>query len=288
VKENKDSKIGGAIGTIVYHVILLLLLMFFGFSKIVPTEEEGLTVNFGTSDEGSGFFEPAPQSEIEDMLEPEALTAPPATSTPIKQERQEELVTQNNEESVAIQEEKRKKKEEQQRIIEQRKIVEEQRKAEEKRIAEAKRIQDEKAKKASAAAKNAFGSGGKGSSTTSKGEGITSGTGNQGNPFGDVNSKNRIGGGTGNGHSFSLSGRSIVGSIPQPSYNSNEEGAIVVDIEVDKNGNVISAHAGGKGTTIGDNNMRKAAENAAKRAKFNGITGNITQTGSITYRYNLR
>lgn len=192
MKENKDSKIGGAIGTIVYHVILLLLLMFFGFSKIVPTEEEGLTVNFGTSDEGSGFFEPAPQSEIEDMLEPEALTAPPATSTPIKQERQEELVTQNNEESVAIQEEKRKKKEEQQRIIEQRKIVEEQRKAEEKRIAEAKEFRTKRQKKHQQQQKCLWKWRKRIFYNLQRG-GYHFGNRKSRKSFGDVNSKNRIG-----------------------------------------------------------------------------------------------
>ena len=124
--------------------------------------------------------------------------------------------------------------------------------------------------------------------STSQSEGTGTGTGNQGNPFGEVDGAHRDGAGRGNNPSFSLSGRSILGQIPLPNYNNNEQGIIVVDIEVDKNGNVISARAGGKGTTIGNITMRKEAEVAAKRAKFNGITDNINQTGTITYRYVLR
>ncbi len=243
--------------------------------------EEGKTVNYGTSDNGLGKEEPAPQKGTENIPETGNLTAPVILSTKKTKTSSKESSAEETQTSIAIEKEN-------QQLLEEKKIAEENRKAEELRKAEAMRIQNEKREKALMAGRNAFGNGGKGTSTTAKGEGITYGNGNQGNPFGDVNSKNRVGGGTGNGHSFNLSGRSIIGSIPQPSYNSNEEGVIVVDIEVDRNGNVIDARAGGKGTTIGDSNMRKAAENAAKKAKFSSISSDITQTGTITYRYNLR
>ena len=52
-------------------------------------------------------------------------------------------------------------------------------------------------------------------------------------------------------------------------------------------GKVISARAGAQGTTIGDATLRKAAEQAALKAKFNQIGGTTVQTGTITYRYKL-
>ena len=56
---------------------------------------------------------------------------------------------------------------------------------------------------------------------------------------------------------------------------------------VDGKGNVISAKAGAAGTTIGDATMRRNAEQAAMKAKFNGIDEDIIQSGTITYRYKL-
>ena len=112
----------------------------------------------------------------------------------------------------------------------------------------------------------------------------SSASGNQGNPLGDTASTNRNGGGTGDGISHNLKGRSILGTPPKPSYKP-EEGVIVVEIEVNADGKVISAKAVGKGTTIGNADMRKAAEEAALKTKFNGMSENIIQSGSITYRY---
>ncbi len=292
MKKENDSKIKGLIGTIVFHALLLLLLLFVALSKEIPMEEEGLTVNFGVTDKGSGFFEPTAQREIKQELE--ELVPPPPTPTP-PSVSQEALQTQRFEESLAMQEarkkqeEERKKQEEQRRIIaEQKRIEEERKKEEQRRIEEERRKQAEKVQRASSAGQSAFGSAGANTSNTSQGEGTSSSTGNQGNPFGEVDGAHRDGAGRGNNPSFNLSGRSILGNIPLPNYNNNEQGVIVVDIEVDRHGNVISARAGGRGTTIADITMRRDAEAAARRAKFNGITDNINQTGTITYRYVLR
>lgn len=303
-KKNKDSKIAGLVGSILVHLLLLLALFFTGMIAFIPDTEEGLTVNYGTDEMGDGLFEPAPQKDIEDQLVPEQepiqATTPPAVSEPTPS--QPDLQTQDIEESLEMKEARekaeREKELERQRQEELRKQQEELRKqqeAEAKRIAEEKRkaeeakkkAQEEAAKKAASAGLNAFGSGGKGTSTTAKGEGVTGGTGNQGNPLGSAESTNRNGGGTGNGHSYNLNGRSIKGTLPNPSYVKNEEGIIVVTIEVNAAGTVISARAGAAGTTISDASMRRDAEQAALKAKFNGISGNTVQTGTITYRYKL-
>ncbi|NCC99585.1 MAG: TonB family protein [Bacteroidia bacterium] len=272
--KDKDSKFAGIIGTIAFHALLLLALLFYGMQVCLPQEEEGLTVNYGTSDTGEGLFEPAPQSAIEDQLE----DVPDATTPPLidNSSANSELQTQNIEESIEVKEAKKQELERQRLLAEQKRQEEEKRK-----IEEAKRA------KATSAAKNAFGKGGKGTDNNATGEGVTGGAGNQGNPFGDVNSQNHTGGGTGNGHSYNLNGRSLSGKIPEPKYDKNEEGIIVVSIEVDPSGKVISAKSGAIGTTIGDASMRKEAEIAAMRAKFNGISGSTVQSGTITYKYKL-
>ncbi|MBO6035347.1 MAG: energy transducer TonB, partial [Paludibacteraceae bacterium] len=181
-----------------------------------------------------------------------------------------------------------KKQREEAKRKERERLAEEKRKREElARIERERREREEKIKKAASTAQNAFsGTAGKGTDTGATSEGIAGGTGNQGKTDGVADSKNYTGGGTG-ASSYSLNGRSIVGSVPKPQYQQNVEGIIVVTIEVDATGKVISARAGAQGTTIGDATLRKAAEQAALKAKFNQIGGTTVQTGTITYRYKL-
>lgn len=87
---------------------------------------------------------------------------------------------------------------------------------------------------------------------------------------------------------FNLSGRSVVGSLPLPVYNSQNQGRVVVEITVDQNGNVTKAVATGKGSTVQDATLWRAAEDAAKKAKFNvKKDAPIFQTGTITYVFSL-
>ena len=94
--------------------------------------------------------------------------------------------------------------------------------------------------------------------------------------------------GVGGYGSFNLNGRSIgAGGLPRPAYTIQEEGRIVINITVDPKGNVIFAEIG-KGTNIDNGSMRKSALDAAKRAKFNSISGANNQSGTITYLYKLK
>ena len=280
LKKN-DSKIAGAVGTILVHLLLLLAILFLGLRTVLPTEEEGLTVNYGNTDSGDGLFEPAPMSDVAKELEQEL---PQESSVPDVSASQNEQITQDTEESIEI-----KKQREEAKRKERERLAEEKRKRDEQaRIERERREREEKIKKAASTAQNAFSNAnaGKGTDTDATSQGIAGGTGNQGKPDGNADSKNYSGGGTG-ASSYSLNGRSIVGSVPKPQYQQNVEGIIVVTIEVDATGKVISARAGAQGTTIGDASLRKAAEQAALKAKFNQIGGTTVQTGTITYRYKL-
>jgi TonB family protein len=132
---------------------------------------------------------------------------------------------------------------------------------------------------------NAFGK----SSGSSTSEGYTKGSGNQGYVTGDPNSKNRSGSGLGNkGDGFQLTGRSLVGSLPEPQYSNQEDGIVVVKIKVDRNGYVVGAEYSLKGSTTQDSRLINAAIKAAKMAKFNkDPNAPAFVYGTITYHFEL-
>lgn len=267
---DKNNQIA-AIGTIAFHTAIFLFLLFTVLKSVVPEEEEGILVNFGNIDMAAGVFEPRGTG----TPTPEQVSIPENTSPTPTRTTQEEMITQNTEETIALTERQRaeeRRREEQRREQERQAEAERRRQAEEQRRQQA--ISDQVA--------GAFGSG---NTDGSQGDAAT-GTGNQGNPFGNSDTGPTHGvGGIG---SFNLNGRSIRGGgLPSPAYTSQIEGRIVVDITVNPKGDVISASVG-KGTNIDDSSLRSGAIEAAKRAKFNSIQGTNNQSGTITYRYSLR
>lgn len=276
MKFNKDD-LYSLLGSVGFHLLILLVLSLTILSTVVPEEDSGVLVNFGNVDEAAGTFEPLNTGQ-----EPMEETTPPPPPTPAVETAKEELVTQDVEESVALAEAKKKKEEQRKKEEaikrEQDRIQKE--KLEQQRLADAQR-QKELAIKNKVA--GAFGAGSAAGSSQGSGE---TGSGNQGSPFG--NSDYGANDGVGGYGSFSLNGRSIgAGGLPRPAYTIQEEGRIVINITVDPKGNVIFAEIG-KGTNIDNASMRKSALEAARRAKFNSISGSNNQSGSITYRYSLR
>ena len=124
------------------------------------------------------------------------------------------------------------------------------------------------------------------------GEGTGNTVGNQGDPTGSVDSKNRgPGGGRGAGISYNLDGRSVMGGLAKPEYSVNDYGDVVVTITVNKEGEVINAIPGAKGTTTTNSTLWEAARKAAMSAKFNKLTAPdapVYQKGSITYKFKLQ
>lgn len=276
MKFNKDD-LYSLLGSVGFHLLILLVLSLTILSTVVPEEDSGVLVNFGNVDEAAGTFEPLNTGQ-----EPMEETTPPPPPTPAVETAKEELVTQDVEESVGLAEAKKKKEEQRKKEEaikrEQDRIQKE--KLEQQRLADAQR-QKELAIKNKVA--GAFGAGSAAGSSQGSGE---TGSGNQGSPFG--NSDHGANDGVGGYGSFSLNGRSIgAGGLPRPAYTIQEEGRIVINITVDPKGNVIFAEIG-KGTNIDNASMRRSALEAARRAKFNSISGSNNQSGSITYRYSLR
>ena len=84
-------------------------------------------------------------------------------------------------------------------------------------------------------------------------------------------------------------GRNTVGTIPKPSYPVQEDGIVVVDIIVDRNGKVIGATPGGAGTTASDPTLWAAARKAAMETYFNrDVNAPVQQSGTITYVFKLK
>jgi len=265
--------------TILFHAAVLALLWFLVIKTVVPDQSEGgVLVNFGNVDEAAGTFEPAPAETAAEETQPKETVPQPAVTqpTPPAKAVKEDVITQEDE-SVAI--EAKKKKEE---LKKKANLEAEQKRKEAAEAAEQKRLADEKLKKEQAISSKVAGAFGSGKASQGS---AAKGSGNQGSPFG--NSDSGANKGVGGYGSFNLNGRSLGAGLPRPSYTVQEEGRIVINIVVNPSGNVISAEIG-RGTNIDNASMRSSALSAAKRAKFNSISGVNNQSGTITYDYKLK
>jgi len=278
--EFDKDKLIALVGTIAFHATIFLILFFTILTTMVPVEEEGILVNFGTVDLSAGLFEPRGNTTTVGQNPVSVPEVPPVRTAPPRTQPAEELITQQNEESAAVANQQRADAERQQREEAERRererLENEQRRAQEEQRQREQDIQNRVA--------GAFGIGN--ADTDSQGSGTVA-AGNEGSPFGNSDTGPNTGVG-GFGGSFNLSGRSIRGGgLPRPSYTIQDEGTIVVNITVDPRGDVIMAEIG-RGTNIDNAAMRSATLEAARRAKFNSITGTNNQSGTITYRFSLK
>lgn len=87
---------------------------------------------------------------------------------------------------------------------------------------------------------------------------------------------------------ISVGMRGTRGKLPVPAYVGQESGTVVVEVTVDREGNVRSATAGAVGTTTTLKKLWNAAEKAAADTKFNvDSSAPELQTGTITYKFLL-
>lgn len=91
--------------------------------------------------------------------------------------------------------------------------------------------------------------------------------------------------GSANAH---VKGRNVVGTLPKPTYSSQEEGKVVVRVKIDQYGNVTEAQPGAEGTTVTDKGLWNAARKAALKAHFNtDASAPAVQEGTITYIFKV-
>ena len=128
---------------------------------------------------------------------------------------------------------------------------------------------------------------GKRNTNNSNGQGTGNGTGN-GSGSG-TGTGSGSGGGIGNGDGdFYLDGRPVVRKAFPKSKN-NLEGVVKVEFRADRDGNVVYAKAGIKGTTITDSQVWEECETAARQSKFKAKSDAQTEEkGVITYRFILQ
>jgi TonB family protein len=261
MKVTKEQIIGFT-GSAVFCLIFILILSFLFLQTEMKAQEEGVWVNFGTVDWAAGTFEPKPENKPGQIAREKVIpkTEPAEIPPAITQKTEPTAIVTVTDKQTSEQE---KKPSEQERRL-----------AEEQRRREAINRQ----------MSGAFGAGDapKGNEGTAE-----AGAGNQGSQQGNAPVGSYTGvGGIGD---FDLSGRTLrEGGLQRPSYVVQEEGTIVVEITVDPKGNVISAEIRLRGTNIENANMRKAALEAARKTKFNVISGTQNQIGTITYRYTLK
>ena len=262
----KGDQIKGILGTIIVHLIALILLFFFGFSTPLPLPgEEGVEVDLGWSDVGSGNNQQLTPAPAEEEVPP-----PVMDTEPVKEE--EDVVTNTAEDTP---------------FIDDTEPQPEEVKEEKKEDPEPEKVAPENPEPPKPKLNPNALYKGKNTNTDEGGnEGKTLYPGDQGKENGTEDSGNYEGlGGQGNGISFDLSGRNAK-ALPKPVYDSKDQGKVVVTIRVDKLGNVVSAEAGTRGTSITDQKLWREAEEAAKRAKFTPKPdAPEVQRGTITYNF---
>lgn len=132
-----------------------------------------------------------------------------------------------------------------------------------------------------------YGNGGSGGGTGG-GNGTGNGTGTGAGTGSGSGGGNGSGNGLGNGSGYSLGNRKAL-SKPAPVYNCNEEGVVVVLITVDKNGTVVEAKPGARGTTNTASCLASQARIAAMKTKWEASpTGAEKQVGTIRYNFSLK
>ena len=277
----KKNKITGLIGTAVLHILLLILLLVIAIRRPQVQEEGGVPVMLGNTELSQGNADPYTLTDIDIMNEPEAPApdvSEPETVPPV--EAKEEIITQTEEETVAVPKKDVPKKE----AVKPKEKTEAEKRAEAEKAAAEKKAAAERAA-AEAAAKKIAGAFGKGTQMGNKGTGTT-GSGLEGSPTG--NSSEGKSGGVGGYGTFDLNGRSLgSGGLPMPVYNVQDEGRVVVTITVNPAGQVISTSINKRTNTV-NASLRKAAEEAARKARFNQVDGVNNQTGTITYYFKLK
>lgn len=269
----KKGQLAAAACTLLVHTAVLVFLLFFYIRRPDVQEEGGVPVLLGTTEQAQGFI------EVETMTEVESLPENGSPAEPILPETgEQELITQADEPTVTILPDKAK--------IEKKRKTEpekERTKPREKTGTE-KRAEAEQAA-AKAAGSRVAGAFGKGSKMGSSGSDET-GSGTQGSSAGNASAGKTTG--TGGYGTFDLNGRSIgEGGLPRPAYHVQDEGRVVVTITVNPAGAVIATSINKRTNTV-NAALRKAAEEAARRARFNRIDGVNDQMGTITYYFKLK
>ena len=247
--------------TSILFVILFLLFAFLGLTYMDPPPENGIAVNFGTSDVGQGDIQPTKPIESA----PQTSQAQPETT------QDEEILTNDSDSPVVIQPKKTTPKP----------IKPTETKPEVKPNP-----------KPSQQTNNALSSilnGPKSEGEANGGHGNDGLPGDKGNPNGSIyaNSFYESGSGNGSGSGYGLGGRRLSSPGQKVEQCGNESGRVVVQITVNKNGSVIKTQYS-KGTTNTTPCVLEAAYKTARAYKWQPDTNAPdTQIGFVVVNFNV-
>ncbi|TDS10814.1 outer membrane transport energization protein TonB [Maribacter caenipelagi] len=269
---------------------LLLVLFYIGLNYMDPPEENGISVNFGTMEFGSGKVQPKEKIRSEPLdtppVEPTIQEVAETVENPVehveeaaaeKESPAEKLLTQDNEEAIKINQAKEAKRKVDEAAADAKRkaeAAENKKKAEAAKIAKQKKDAEDKARQEQEAKKKALdalmGGLNKSDGTASGSEGDDNKAGDKGQPNGDPYATSYYGApGSGSGTGgYGLNGRSLVNK-GQVQQECNESGRVVVKIIVDRNGKVISAEPGVRGTTNNNPCLLEPAKKTAFMHKWN-------------------
>lgn len=265
-----SQNIKAIISTTILHLLFVAICYFFYINVQIPQEEietGGIVINYGTSETGMGndytsMDEPAIGENIsnEPIEDPNRPNSNVSSSSDAK-----DVLTQDTEEAPAI--------------------VDANPKSSNNSNSTTNNTPTEPAKPS---VDNRALFKGKKNNGTGGGDGTGTTPGNQGAVDGDPNSKSYTGGGSGGGGvALNLNGRKFL-SLPKIQDDGQTQGKITVDITVDKNGTIVTAKAGGRGTTISNAQLWDKCERAVLGSKLNAIaSGPEIQAGSVIFTFIL-
>lgn len=257
---NTIHKRKSAVKTAIVMALLVLSFFFVGMQYLEPPLEMGIEVNFGTSDTGSGDIQP--MEPVESEPEPEETVAEETPEETLVDEV-EDVVTQETEEEAPVVKPKPKPEKPKPKPVK------------------------PKPDATTSDALNSILNGQNSDGTDTQGEGDDQSGGDKGQIDGNPYANSYHGSGSGNGSGYGLNGRSRV-SFTEELQKCNEEGIVVVSIEVDRQGKVIKAVAGTKGTTNSAECLTGPAKRMALSYRFNADSKAPTkQIGFVEINFTL-
>lgn len=265
-EENNYPKAFLATGILLAVVIAACYFIVF---KNPPPEENGtggILVNYGTVDEGMGsdymsMDEPSVAENANNTRPDKVTNATPTEEKSVVESSDKSVVTQNNEDAPEIA-------------------------ANTKKPSTTVATQPNKTESKPTINQNALYKG-KTNNGVGEGDGTGNTPGNQGKPTGSTLTNNYNGTGSGNGGSLNMAQRNFTAK-PTVTDNGRHTGKVVVDIRVDKAGNVIYAKAGARGTTLTDPTLLDRCENAVRSARLNPLeTAPDPQMGSVVFVFKV-
>ncbi|MBX3241543.1 MAG: hypothetical protein KIT80_11195 [Chitinophagaceae bacterium] len=286
---SKNVKAGTITGVISGGLFLIFFLVSWSAPVIQePVFEEGLEVNLGIDEDGSGDVQPlrpGPPSAAEQVVN----TPPRVEKAPVQSVKAVET-DDNDKEAPDVSVPKPKVADPKSTTLPTKENTTVKKAAETKPQPVVENPQPAPPKpKATYKGGDGSGPGGNNADSwnNSKSEGNTTGSGDRGKIDGDPNSKNYDGfGGSGNGSytiQGSLKGRAIV---RQPTFRDefNENAKVAVDLSVDASGAVTAATYQPRGSTTSNATMKEIALRKARELKFGA---GDEQRGTIIFNFRV-